>query len=334
MRVVKMRFSLVCSNSMRVDRHSRTMYSLSAFLLFIALILALILAPLQARANDSPAFSAYKPSFATFAFSDDDDTPLQVRFSARYRLLDCNANPEDMPTLASQLSCKYLRWPGRLRMYFSYTTDFDFYLGSDGDGKLRRQSRPVRNRMTSPALHLDWARKKPDEPGNLWLSNISTSLVHHSNGQDLEFSAFFDGSSTAQEITNTIAELERNQPSWMDGVSRGWNYLELKGKFYAGNGIGNCDARLDCMTIYADYKLPVTRVNDDIWWEPGNRSKYTDYNRVELTISNEWRPSGDSSLFRDRELSLQLQCGDRGCSAKPSYRLDWHPGNLKIPLFF
>lgn len=134
----------------------------------------------QSTSSSKPSFGAYKPNFAIASFSDNDDTPLQVRFSAWYKFLDCSGTTNN---IASELSCRYIRGPGRLSMYFSYTTDFDFYVSSDGDGKLRRQSRPVRNRMTSPALHFDWAREQRNAVRNFWWSNFTTSLVHHSNGQ-------------------------------------------------------------------------------------------------------------------------------------------------------
>ena len=80
---------------------------------------------------------------------------------------------------------------------------------------------------------------------------------------------------------------EESQPSWMDGVSRGWNYLEPKAKFLTGNSTKDCDRRLGCFTIYSDIKIPATDINDDIWWDPGNNAEYQDYNIGELTISNE-----------------------------------------------
>ncbi len=282
-------------------------------------------------------FTAYKPNFAIFSYNKNDDTPLQVRLSARYKLLDCEGETYNF---ASDLSCRYIQWPGKLRMYFSYTTDFDFYLFSEGDGKKRRQSRPVRNRMTSPALHFNWERQRPESNRKLFWSNLTTSLVHHSNGQDIEYEAFFTENSTADEILATISDLEESQPSWMDSVSRGWNYLELQGSWEIGNVTKDCGKQIDCVTMSAGIKHAVTSINDEIWWEPGNNFKYTDYNRVELTFSNEWETSSQNDNLavwvQHRELALQLQCGDRGCSTKTWLRWDlrFGNGNLKIPLLF
>ncbi len=227
---------------------------------------------------------------------------------------------------------------GDLSIFFSYTTDFDFYVFSDGDGELRRESQPVRNRMTSPGFHFDWKRDAPAGGSSFWWSNTTVSLVHHSNGQDLEFETFFDETSTADEIRNVIAELENNQPSWMDGVSRGWNYLEIKGKFRMGDANENCDENFSCITLYADVKFPINQINDDIWWEPGNTSKFRDYNIVEATLSNEWGRninSGEGKLSTGKkEFSLQLQCGNKGCSSNSWIRFDTYfgKGSFRLPL--
>lgn len=289
-----------------------------------------------------PKFTAYKPNLVAFTYNSDDETPLQVRFSAKYTFLDCGQGEQGNGL--SILTCGPfsddgpLKGFGDLRVFFSYTTDFDFYVFSDGEGKLMRQSRPVRNRMTSPGLHFDWRRKSPKGDPDFRWSNFTLSFVHHSNGQELEFDTFFNSSSTEEDISALINELERNQPSWMDGVSRGWNYIELKGKFYIGKGTKNCDRRFKCVTLYADVKIPISEINDGIWWEPNNSSKFRDYNVTEFTISNEWgqSPKPDSSFlsFGEKEVSLQLQCGLNGCATKTWLRFDTYigKGNFSLPL--
>jgi len=277
----------------------------------------------------------HKRSFIIWSQPDEDtDEPgLQVRLSAKYALLDCWISTQS--NFLTQPMCKYLQYNSdkspfsRFRMELSYTTDFDFYIISEGNRLLNRKSRPVRNRMTSPAFHLKWSKEEGVRSSGLELYNTTLSIVHHSNGQDIEPDTVFPEGSTDQEIIDAVALYEQNNPSWMDGVSRGWNYLELKLGARLGRSLGNCIQVISCIEINTGYKHPIfTEPENRIWWEPGNDAEYTDYNRFFFQLANEW----DSNLTK--RLSAEFHCGNRGCSANASFRGDLRIGgdNFVLPL--
>jgi len=131
--------------------------------------------------------------------------------------------------------------------------------------------------MTSPAIHFNWTPESLGGKNGFQYSGVAFSLVHHSNGQDLEFESLFDEESTDEDIRSTIENLADTNPSWADGVSRGWNFIELSTKFNFGRNVRRCTSDFLCTQISAGIKIPVfTNPDNDIWWEPGNDAKYQD----------------------------------------------------------
>jgi len=274
----------------------------------------------NAKASAEPKFSLHKRSFVLWSvpFEDRDEEGLQVRLSAKYLLLDCalgGGNGLSQKLCLVQSSSKENLFH-RFTIAFSYTTDFDFYVSSDADEELRRDSRPVRNRKTSPALHFRWNKEEPTRETGFDLSDLSISIVHHSNGQDLESNSVFPAGSSDEEIRQAVNELKASNPSWMDGVSRGWNFFEVQAGTKIGNSFSRCEYTFSCWNISGGIKIPFTDHPNPIWWEPGNDSQYTDYNRGTLQLINQW--GGDLS----KRLELEISCGEEGCSANASARAD------------
>jgi len=246
--------------------------------------------------QEPPRFSIFKPSFVMWSVpaSRKDEQGLQIRLSAKYDFLTCS-NTTEQGNLMSKGTCAIFNFEslqnalGTLSVFFSYTTDFDFYIISDGNKELERNSRPVRNRMNSPAFHLNWSSESSAIQSGFRYNSVSLSLVHHSNGQDLDFETLFTPASTDQEIRDTIANLAMNNPSWTDGVSRGWNYLGLSAKFDVGRDVLNCTSTIFCAQFTAGIKIPVfTDPANRIWWEPGNDSDYRDYNLGSIGFQNDF----------------------------------------------
>lgn len=293
--------------------------------------------------SERPRFSIYKRNFVIWSVPEDriDEQGLQIRFSAQYRFLECINKPGNG---VSQATCAifnnklFSRYAGQLSISFSYTTDFDFYIRSNGNRELGRQSRPVRNRMTSPALHFNWERDTVPRHSGIQYQGFTASFVHHSNGQDLEFESLFTQETTDAQIRETIAELADSNPAWMDRVSRGWNYLEVLGRIEAGKNIPNCQFEFLCINVAAGVRLRLTDVADDIWWEPGNNSAYLDYNRFTVQIINGWGrelpPDSQFLSFGKKRFALELKCGSVGCSSNASLRSDVYvgEGNFQLPL--
>jgi len=298
------------------------------------------------RAKELKRFSIFKPSFVMWSIPDKrrDEQGLQIRLSAKYDFLTCS-NTRDQGNVVSQGTCALLNYKalqntiGTFSVFFSYTTDFDFYIFSDGDKELERDSRPVRNRTNSPALHLNWRSESSVKKSGFRYNAATLSLVHHSNGQDLDFDTLFTPESTDEEIRDTIANLASNNPSWTDGVSRGWNYIGLSAKFHIGRDVMNCKSTIFCTQISTGIKIPVfTDPSNKIWWEPGNNSDFRDYNVGSISFLNEWgNPAEiDPQFFSTgkKELSVEFKCGNRACSTAAALRLDLNlgEGNFLLPL--
>ncbi len=297
-------------------------------------------------AEEPARFAIYKPSFVMWSVPENrkDEQGLQIRLSAKYDFLTCS-NSVKQENFVSESTCSIFNVEslkntiGTFNVFFSYTTDFDFYITSDGNQELRRNSRPVRNRMTSPGLHLNWAPELPVETSGIRYKGITWSLIHHSNGQDLEFDSLFAPESSNEEIRNTIADLADNNPSWTDGVSRGWNFVELSVKLDIGRNVMKCKNTFFCTQILAGIKIPVfTDPSNKIWWEPDNDADYRDYNLGSLNFTNEWgrKAINDPQFFSlgKKELSIELKCGKRACSTAAALRLNLNLGedNFLLPL--
>jgi hypothetical protein len=121
--------------------------------------------------------------------------------------------------------------------YFTYTGEFDFYLGS-------RPSGPVINRISNPAFHWRVDTDGTFEPSKFfkWTKPYFRSLEkhwdwidfafeHRSNGQVVDVSERLDdeGSPDHREY---IAQLEYEKENWdyFDALSRASNYFSLEMK--------------------------------------------------------------------------------------------------------
>lgn len=296
--------------------------------------------------TDPQRFSIHKPSFLMLSkpLADRDEAGLQVRFSAKYALLECDLK-DRLNNVVSKGICRAINeWEqlkrfGTARVFLSYTTDFDFYLFSDGKGVLGRKSRPVRNRMTSPGLHVSWTDRVSDEKIGKWdYDGFTFSLIHHSNGQDIEPDTFFENTPRDIELTAFISDLQQRNPAWSDGVSRGWNYFEFEWQvstslFDNNTNIvqASCDSYFRCIRATAGLRLPFGKTADNpIWWQPGNDKDYVKLNRLALTLHTDWE-------FRWRAiekagLSLTTHCGEDGCSGlKGIVRFDTKFGDTTLP---
>jgi len=287
------------------------------------------------KPDSKPLYSTYKPNYVLLrSRRDGDDAAMAVRLSGRYQYLNCDDLQDTWFCKTFTFGTKY----ANLKSFLSYTHDFDFYLW--GNSTLGRQSEPVVNRMTSPALHFEWTPENawPDENNRWKIGSRMLSLVHHSNGQSLDRLSTF-GNISDEDLPRAIERLETRNPAWRDNISRSWNYLEAKIRLSRLHWIDeqhnkDCKTHLGCGNFFIAGKRRVFWIDDEIWWEPGNRSKLSDYNLLEVTYSNEFqRPIENKSRLRSGEFNLTLSCGTQGCGANAWTRLNlkWPFPNLELP---
>ena len=191
---------------------------------------------------------------------------------------------------------------------------------------LGRPSEPVVNRMTSPALHFEWRTEdeNPSIDNRLKGDALTISLVHHSNGQSLDRETQFGGIDDSA-IPAAIESLQRLNPAWRDNIGRGWNYIEAKVNYKLLLGsdhqkVVDCGKIFSCSELSFAVKTPIGTIDDEVWWVPGNSSKYTDYNIAEFTYSNKFLSSAENP--DSRELNFTLSCGARGCGGNIWTRLE------------
>lgn len=283
--------------------------------------------------QEKSRYSTYKPNYALlYSRRQGDDEAISVRLSGRYTWLDCDRTTATRFCNSGIITDKDNR---KFQSFLSYTHDFDFYLY--GSSELGRPSEPVVNRMTSPGIHFEWI------PGNPWPTSYNRlkvgsrmlSVVHHSNGQSLDKKTQFNDAE-GEVLQNELVVLEDRNRAWRDTISRGWNYIEAKVKLThlhsideeQQNGSGSrplCKEDFRCGNYFISGKRRIFPISDDIWWEPGNSSRFSDYNIIEFTYSNEFKRE-TSDRYVGGEINFSLSCGWEGCGVTAWKRFD-----LKFP---
>lgn len=231
-----------------------------------------------AASDVQPRFAAYEPSYAVYRKADNDDNALTARYSFQYVLW---GKSKFEPCAYADGGCHYA--------YLSYTGEFDFYVGS-------RDSSPVINRVSNPALH--W-RHMLD--GKYW---IDAGVEHRSNGQSTEITSPDDAARAQQ------AYLKRDH-AYFDGVSRGANYVSIQGgnspkasthasvklKFYfskdsaitwgpwANRGISIADYDLARWYVEQNFSAAFGGGSASVEWVVGKRGLQTDSANFDLLLS-------------------------------------------------
>jgi len=113
-------------------------------------------------------FFPYETNYAIPQFTNGDDRAFEVQCSFKYILFDCEKSQ-----LIPPIKCSTADGKG-LNVYFSFTGEFDFYLGS-------RESGPVVNRTSNPAFHMRWDIL--EKKGSDYIEWYDIGIEHRSDGQ-------------------------------------------------------------------------------------------------------------------------------------------------------
>ena len=146
--------------------------------------------------------------------TDGDDGSLQARYSFKYNFFDCEiGNEKDQESFTICKDTASAKFYG----YFSFTGEFDFYLGT-------RPSGPVINRTSNPAFHGLWEFSDSSKFFN-W---IDVGIEHRSNGQVVDANEKDDtpGSPTFGQFLTEI-EFQNNNLEYFDAISRSANFLSV-----------------------------------------------------------------------------------------------------------
>ncbi len=291
--------------------------------------------------------TTYQPNYAIFQSTDDDEGSLEAHYSFRYLftkphcmplkfLVDESNEGDDgaentKKNIKPDIDC--LRdYRDRSEVFFKYTGEFDFYLGS-------RDSGPVINRISNPGFHYR------NNFENLSFANISMQWVtlgleHRSNGQVIEADMkVTDASSPDFGKYRAQVELEDENHEYFDAISRGANYFSVEGKFNVGehrNDYKKCNSSIDCINLWVGGKLYINEDSDVYWGDLANTGvKINDYDRVNIVVSDTFATFIPS--FPKIEVGVKWTIGDELLDTD-SYDINlvfpWIPRNdLEIPFY-
>ncbi len=256
----------------------------------------------------SQRFFAYGQNYIIAQNTKYDDNSFEARYSIGYRFFDYCARyseplKEDSMSdrLMSFLTCRD-GFNGQLYIDFTYTGVFDFYYPT-------RESSPVINRLSNPALRLNWNLSEKSEH----LRAVVFSVEHRSNGQVVELDS-------PEERSRAIEAYEKSDQEYFDKLGREANYLKLEAQWgfkYLGLGVS--------AKAYSATPAEVT------WGPEATRStSFADFDVVNIAIE------GSSSQFRESYFGinqlwyrLEYRFGERGLAGDSVNLLLSMPSNFK-----
>ncbi len=252
---------------------------------------------------------AFRPNYVIWQQTDKDDDALEVRFSFRYLFTrpHCMSGHDFIEySLAETIQC-IKQYNERWEAYFSYTGEFDFYMGT-------RDSGPVINRVSNPGFH--YRQQISDSIFRYY----DLGLEHRSNGQVTEIDER-DGANLKTQIAYDNEDYE-----YFDGISRGANYWIIESKLQFS----------ESSRLWVNAKI---YINDDsnVNWGPDalENPSIEDYDRVRLIYEHRWKEVGRNNN-KDAEFSFEWVIGDEGAKTD-SFNIDFmYPlvvGSYHFPAF-
>lgn len=259
-----------------------------------------------AKASEGDVPSRFMPnetetSYLAFQQASGDEIALHAKYSFKYCLANFYSNSATILN-GSTNSCRF-RGTVDSNLYFSYTGEFDFYART-------RPSDPVINRLSNPALHLQFKNNDWTWPDSRF-KWIDIAFEHRSNGQVTEVD-------TAQEIARAQLAYDTNDHTFFDSISRGSNYFSLQAMVESS----------DKMTSYTAKLKKYVSQNTEITWGPlaGTNTMISDYDRVKLLIRHRMDTKSD--------FSIEWTIGDQGLSTD-SINLSYLPNrDWAFPIYF
>jgi len=228
-----------------------------------------------------PRFKAYEPNYGIWQWTEDDEEALEAHYSFRYLFTGPDCTDENRSRKQDKKECMENYW-NRWEWYLSYTGEFDFYMTT-------RDSSPVVNRISNPAVHSRWYFGLEDSEFIASLKYVDVAFQHLSNGQTFEADTMENG----LLVTQTEYMNDPNGP-FFDTISRSVNFVSVEASFRLGKTFrevdpitGRCKGKTGCFDLwvrlipwYLDDDNPVT------WGPDAGRNSIADYDRLRFILSN------------------------------------------------
>jgi hypothetical protein len=275
------------------------------------------------RTTERPLIEAYEPNILGYKWQDDDVGFIDIKVSLKYRLFpDHIANR----TCAERPGCDD-RW----RAYLGFTGRFGFYLRT-------RASDPVIAKTFNPKLLVRYTPGSARNDKAFWERNgrpifedwsyLDLAYAHESNGQTISTEG-------AYELEQ---RLNRRHPDFaLDKVSRGWDYIQLAGKYSLLK-----DAKKSRLAIYGDLKYfprdglvqGVPEEYHSFENDPSARRRSA-YDGVSAAIEFEHHArilGKDASILENPRLMLQLETGYDPAFRFSTVRLEVGAKLIELPI--
>lgn len=214
-------------------------------------------------------FRPYERNYAIWQWTRNDQEAMEVQYSFKYIMYDCK-NIGYGPLFGCRDNGM-----NNFNLFFSYTGQFDFYVGT-------RPSGPVINRLSNPALHLsyDELEQEGDNPKKTRWS-IDLSVEHRSDGQavDPELKDTNPSSPNFGKFITQI-EYEKGNNEYFDRISVGANYVRLSGYYSRPNT--DMDIELSGKAYFSD--------ESSVTWGKyaGQNVSFSDFDLIQIKLRDKW----------------------------------------------
>jgi hypothetical protein len=273
---------------------------------------------------ERPLIEAYEPNILGYRWPNDDVGFIDITVSLKYRLF-----PEHISlwTCPSGDGCQD-RW----RAYLGFTGQWGFYLGT-------RASDPVIGKSFNPKLFVRYTPDSSRNSKSFWTkgghriyedwSYIDLGYAHESNGQTID-----NGAAYALE-----RRLNPDDPEFaLDEVSRGWDYVQLAGKYSFLRSAS--DRRL---ALYADLKYFLT--NGPIQGTPEEYHSFendpdaksrSEVEGVLAAMEYQWRQdlirTKKGPVLADPRVMLQFETGYESPFQYHTFRIEIGATLMELPI--
>jgi hypothetical protein len=219
----------------------------------------------------------HEPLYGLYKFTEGDDDAIRLHYSFKYTLTEPGCELTDASGKVE------LRAPNH-EIFVSYTGEFDFYVGS-------RESGPVINRISNPALHYRYFGTSRFNAGWRWLD---LGVEHRSTGQTT------DPEDTVGGVYRTQIEDAAGNHAYFDSLSQDTNFVSLDTRY---------DVK-DWLRLWARWKVFYFANKVEVTYGPHQGAEVQDYDRVRLTAG--YRISAKTRVRDEWWLYGEWTVGDKG----------------------
>lgn len=299
------------------------------FLLFPLLCLPAVCSAYDegTRTAVRPLIEVYEPNVLGYTWQDDDVGFIDVTVSLKNRLLPDHISAWTCPPPDKR--CKD-RW----RIYLAFTGRFGFYYGT-------RDSDPVISKAFTPKLLLRYTPDSARNDKSFWSrdkheiyedwSYVDLGYAHESNGQTIST----EGAYGLERRAN------RTHPEFaLDQVSRGWDYLQLAGKYSLLRGTDNrrLAAYADLKYFLEDGLLQGMPEEYHSFEKDPDAKKRSAVEGVMAAVEYEWRQdllkTKTGPILADPRVMLQLDSGYDPAFKYGTVRLELGAKLIELPIVF